>query len=283
MAHLMQFLKRHSLASGFLLMFLLTWPIDLANSKVLPIQFPFAVSILVGYGIFIAALIMTGLTLGRKDVLALLKRFLIWRVGWQWYLVALLLLPCLYGLAVGINSLLTQTPPDFHTVFAYKIFGASASLPVLILPYFLFDALTNGEEMGWRGYALPRLQSNYSALTASLILAVVWWLWHLPKFLAPGNTSSFPLFLVEMLPKAILYTWLYNHTRGSLLLVTLLHASGNTAGMFLPVANTQSGSNLGVLIIFIVLEFFVVLSIVIRERSAWLSDPTKIRLQHAPR
>ena len=162
--------------------------------------------------------------------LAVVKRFLIWRVGWKWYLAAFLLYPAIFVSAVLLNAAFTQTPMDFSTVAAHRIFGASASLPMFILPFFIFDALTNGEEMGWRGYVLPRLQAKHSALVSSLILGVVWGFWHLPKYLAPGNTGSFALGMVKILADAVLYTWLYNNTKGSLLLVTFLHAAGNTGG-----------------------------------------------------
>jgi uncharacterized protein len=239
-----EFLKRHSLVAGILLMFLLTWPIDLANSGVLPFSVPFPVYILLGWGFIVASLIMTGLTLGKDAVVALLKRFLLWRVSWKWYLVALSLFPLVNLVAVFLNAGLSGSPVDFSTVLAYKIFGPSASLPLLVLPFLLFDAVANGEEMGWRGYALPRLQARHSALVSSLVIGLIWGFWHLPKFLAPGNTSSFALFMVDTVAKAVLYTWLYNNTKGSLLLVTLFHAAGNTAGVFLPVANTVSGENL---------------------------------------
>lgn len=278
MQSLIRFLRQHTLISGIVLMFLLTWPIDLASSKVLPIQLPFAVYILVGYGFVIASLVMTGLTSGTDGIYAILKRFLIWRVSWKWYLVALLMLPGLYLLAVILNSALTQTSPDFSAVFAYKIFGPSANLPILVLPYFLFDALTNGEEIGWRGYVLPRLQSKHSVLASSLILGVIWWFWHLPKFLAPGNTSSFAIYLPEILPLAVLYTWLYNNTRGSLLLATLFHASGNAAGMFLPITNTISNSNIGAFLLFIILETLIAVVVIFSERSPQFSRKERIQI-----
>jgi len=145
-----EYLKRHSLISGIFLMFLFTWPIDLANSGFLPFEVPFAVYVTLGWGFIFASLIMTGLTAGRGGVITLVKRFLIWRVGWRWYLVAFLLFPLVFTSAVLLNAVWTQTPIDFSGVFAHKIFGESANLPAFILPFFIFDFLTNGEEMGWR-------------------------------------------------------------------------------------------------------------------------------------
>ena len=265
------FLKRHSLIAGLILMFLMTWPIDLANAGALPFQVPFAISILMGWGLSIAALIMTGLTQGRHAVVTLLKRFLLWRVNWKWYLVAFLLFPAIFSSAVMLNALWTQTPIDFSTVMAHKIFGASAELLLFIVPFFLFDAITNGEELAWRGYVLPRLQAKHSALVASLILGVIWGLWHFPRYLAPGNTGPFGWFMVKVLADAILYTWVYNNTRGSLLLVTILHAAGNTAGAFLPMANSVSGENLGVLIFAIVIELVVAVAVTLYAGPARLS------------
>jgi membrane protease YdiL (CAAX protease family) len=251
------FLRRHSLVIGILLMFLLTWPIDLSNAGVLNFQVPFAVYILLGWGFIFASLIMTGLTLGKDAVLTLLKRYLIWRVDWKWYLVAFFLIPAVSFLAILLNAATTKTPIDFSTVLAYEIFGPSANLVLLIVPFFLFDAIANGEEMGWRGYVLPRLQAKYSALTASLILSVIWAFWHIPKFVTNWNTVTFLWFTVDVIAKAILLTWMYNNTRGSLLLVTLFHASFNTAGVLLPIANNLTDSNMNMRAIIGILEIVV--------------------------
>ena len=232
------FIRRHSLLIGIFLMFLLTWPIDLANSGVLPFQVPFLVAYLVGYGIVFATLIMTGLTLGKSGVIALLKRFLIWRVGWKWYLVPFLLVPSMYLFILFLHAGISQTPIDFSTTFAYNFFGPNANFVLLVIPFLISDAITNGEEIGWRGYVLPRLQAKHSALTASLILGVIWGLWHLPKFVSHWDTAVFGWYCVQVLAQTIVYTWLYNNTKGSLLLVTLFHAASNTAAFFLPLSNT---------------------------------------------
>ena len=257
------FLKRHALVAGIGLMFLLTWPIDLAHSGILPLQVPFPVYLFLGWGFVAAALIMTALTLGKAGVVALLKRVLIWRVGWGWFFIALLLYPTILFCSVLISAAITQTSLDFSDVFAHRIFGASASLPIFIVPFFLVDAISNGEEIGWRGYVLPRIQANHSAFVASLIVGVIWGFWHLPKFLAPGNTSPFWLFMIRTMAAAVVYTWLYNNTKGSLLLTTMLHAAANTAGVFLPIANTAVGSNVNALVIQVILEVCVAIGVTV--------------------
>jgi membrane protease YdiL (CAAX protease family) len=114
---------------------------------------------------------------------------------------------------------------------------------ILIVPWFLFEMFTNGEEIGWRGYILPRLQVRYTALVSSLIVGVIWSVWHLPKFIGTGSSGgrSFAWFTVFCMASAILFTWIYNNSRGSLLLVPLFHATNNTAGMFLPVSFSAAG------------------------------------------
>lgn len=254
MPTLQSFLRRHALPIGLALMFAFTWPIDLARAGVLPIDVPFALYLFLGWGFIAASLLMTGLTEGRAGIGALLRRYLIWRVGWRWFAVAFLFYPAVFLTAVALNAARMGAAPDFDVSLAGRFFGAAANLPLFILPFFLFEALANGEEMGWRGYILPRLQARHNALVASLILGVFWGLWHLPKYLGPeGSGVSFALGMVKTVGDAILYTWLFNNTRGSLLLVTIFHAAGNTAGFFLPMANTTTATNTGALVIATVL------------------------------
>ena len=264
------FLKRHSLVIGICLMFLFTWPIDLAYAGMMPFQVPFAVYLFLGWGFVFASIIMTWLTLGRTAVVKLLKRFLIWRVGWRWYALAFLLFPAINLFAIALNTLISGTSLDFKDIFASGIFGESANLWLFVIPFFLVDAISNGEEIGWRGYVLPRLQAKYSALVSSLILGIIWGLWHLPKFLGESDASAFGLLMVRILASAILYTWLYNDTKGSLLLVTIFHAAGNTAGVFLP-------TNLQVELIIAVLTWIAALVVV--KNAGYLHLSPKLPVQ----
>jgi len=263
-------------------MFLLTWPIDLANWGIVPIQFPFIVYLFLGWGFIFASVIMTGLTLGKDGVVALLKRYVQWRLGWRWYLAAFLLTPSLIVLAVYINAALVGVPPDFSTVMAHKIFGGAAYLPLFILPFFLVDLISNGEEIGWRGYVLPRLQAKYSALTSTLILGVIWGFWHLRRYLSHWNTVSFAWFLVHAMAYAVILTWFYNNTKGSLLLVAISHASSNTAGLFMPMANTVSSENMGAYIIFVLLEVITAVMIIIVTGPERFSRTEPVQAQASP-
>jgi membrane protease YdiL (CAAX protease family) len=133
--------------------------------------------------------------------------------------------------------------------------------------------------MGWRGYVLPRLQAKYNAFSSSLIVGVIWGIWHLPKFLGAGVSSekSLAWFILAHLALAILYTWLYNYTRGSLLLVTLFHASGNTAGMFLPISFAVTGGI--VKNIMVVLYIFVAIVVIVAAGPANLSRKEEKQVQ----
>jgi CAAX protease family protein len=273
------FLKHYSLSMGILLMFAFTWPIDLAYAGLLPFQVPFLVYLFLGWGFVAASLLMTGLTLGKDAVKSLLKRYLYWRVNWKWFLVALVLEPFLMLLGVYVNARVTGVAPDFRNIMAYQIFGKSAPLWIFIAPFFLIDFICNGEEIGWRGYVLPRLQARHSALISTLIVGVIWGFWHLPKFLSNWNAVSFAWFMGHTIAAAFLYTWVYNSTRGSLLLVTLLHASSNTAGIFLPMANTVTSQNMGAYISYVLLEWVAALVIVRATGAANLSRTEDKQIQ----
>jgi membrane protease YdiL (CAAX protease family) len=102
-----------------------------------------------------------------------------------------------------------------------------------------------GEELGWRGFALPRLQARHGALRASVALGVVWALWHLPLFAVPGAPQGqvpFSLFLAQAVALSVLFAWAYNGTSGSLPIVLLLHASVNTWAGALRILPEATGS-----------------------------------------
>jgi uncharacterized protein len=169
------------------------WPIDLlwaANTRAWTrIVIPQPLTLIVGYGFVAASILATAVVSGRAGVVTLLRRFLIWRVGWKWYAAALFLPLFLFLTGLSLKFAITRVPPDFNNVFARNLFGQNANLWLFLIPFFLINVLINGEEIGWRGYVLPRLQSRHSALVSSLIIGVIWGLWHIPKFLRfiPSN------------------------------------------------------------------------------------------------
>ena len=177
------------------------------------------------FGPMVAAVIVTAQESGRAGLRSLLGRVVRWRVAPIWYGVALLgpIVLALGGMALHV--LLGGQPPNLLAMIG--------ALPtVLALFVYMFIQVGIGEEIGWRGYALPKLQSGYSALVSSVILGGIWLLWHLPLFFNPASGYSntpFWAFLIFMLPVSILITWVFNGTGGSTLMIMILHAVLNAS------------------------------------------------------
>jgi membrane protease YdiL (CAAX protease family) len=169
---------------------------------------------------------------GRRDLLgSIASRYRIWRVHPAWYLVAGLLAPAITLLSLGVRALADphfQVAPDSplgELLADLGVGGVALLFPLLILAWLPSSALL--EEFGWRGLALPLLQGRWNALTASVVLGLVWGLWHLPLMVANGE-SSVP-YLLLIVPQTVLMTWVVNSTRGSMLLAMLFHAGLATA------------------------------------------------------
>jgi CAAX protease family protein len=232
----MTLLKRSPLVAFFVLAYVIAWSTNLIQAGLLPFQLPLPLAdFLVNWAPGFAALIVAAAIGGLGGVRTLLRPLLMWRVGLGWYSVALLLPPLLVLAAIGLSVLLSGPLPQFSHTFGPQL----ALLPILLL-------FNMGEEIGWRGFALPRLQVRQNALNASLVLGVIWGLWHAPKFFLAGQgTSALPFFLaflVSVIAETMLITWVYNSTGGSLLLVTLFHFSSDAfLTMFLPAWISPSG------------------------------------------
>jgi membrane protease YdiL (CAAX protease family) len=176
----------------------------------------------------------------RRGVRTLLQTLAAWRVPPIWYVAALLLPAIISTAGIALLALLGQPLPPFPRIEPMR------ELLPLLLTTFVATLLYGGplgEEAGWRGFALPRLQAQHSPLVASLLLSVVWGLWHVPLHLAGVYHGIFPdglpgilLRIVTTIPTTVLFTWFFNRTRGNLWLVVLLHtAVNNAAGFWLPV------------------------------------------------
>jgi membrane protease YdiL (CAAX protease family) len=190
-----------------------------------------------GYMPSLAALTVTSLTLGKVGLVTLLKRLIRWRVGWGWYAVAIggYALLCL---AVIPEYALLGGAPALPLLSAQAAKLSPLSLLGMVCLILIVSTLINGEELAWRGFALPRLQARYGSLKASLILGVVWAVFHLPLFWTVGASQfgqSFWGLLIGAVSLSVLLTWVYNHTQGSLLLACLIHASANTWTQVFPI------------------------------------------------
>lgn len=235
-------LARHPLVSFFVMAYAFSWlvwtPWVLGEdgAGLLPIKLSDATSGLLNAaailaGPTLAAFIMTGTTEGGAGVRRLLGRYVLWRVGIQWYLFALIGVPLIMLLGTVVVS------GDLPNLGAL----GGPSYVLSYLAFFVLVFIFGGpllEEPGWRGFALPRLERLHGPLVGTLILGVLWALWHLPEFLVPswaassggGGILGITQFVVITITFAIVITWVFNNTQASLLLVMLVHASIDTFG-----------------------------------------------------
>jgi uncharacterized protein len=217
-------IRRRPLLVFFMLVFTITWAMWVPRAAGVPVG---AVGQLWTWVPAICALLAAALTGGRLAVGDLGSRLARWRVGWRWYAVVILgpatfsgTVALLYALLGG--SWAAAAPPVLRGETPLMF------VPLFLLVLFLTDGL--GEELAWRGFALPRLLLGYNALVASLILGILWALWHLPLVWtegAPLYQQPVWLLLLDVTAKSVLFTWVFLHTRGSVLLAALLHATTN--------------------------------------------------------
>ena len=206
-------------APFFVLAFAITWgaqlPGALMQRGVVPGD-PQPWLPLAGLGIFgplLAAVVVTRRERGMAAVWVLLARVLRWRVHAKWYLVALLPAALLALLLSLLNLVGRSGPVVYWPALGGIVFGIVMSLV---------------EEIGWRGFALPRLQERWGDIGASGVLGTLWYLWHLPMFFAQGVAWNLVLvLLLYFWGASLLLTWIYNGTGGSILLVSVAHLAAH--------------------------------------------------------
>jgi membrane protease YdiL (CAAX protease family) len=222
--------------SFFILTYLLSWgiwvPLLLARYGIGPFHVSADLSSVVRLlGVLMPA--AAALLLGGR---AVLSGLVVWRVGGRWWAAAALAQPAL-AITVGLlyNALDGQPPLAPAAPLSIVAFAVQA--------FFLLVA-TLGEEIGWRGLALPVLQQRHSPLAASLILGLVWATWHVPFWLILGTVqeqgwSYLALNYLFILPGTIYITWFFNHGRSSLLLAVAFHLTFNLVNvLWLPVTSS---------------------------------------------
>lgn len=238
----------------FLLAYAFSWvafvPLALQGQGVIS-GIPAWTHLLGAYGPLLAAVGITAVAQGCIGLTVLWRRVTLWRIGWRCWgvillspLIPFIVLALISGMATGDYISLTQ-------------FGRVAELPgVSGLTGWFIWLLTFGlgEEVGWRGFALPRLQRHYSARTASLILGLLWAGWHIPAFFYNYEPSLLAViaFTVSILSGTALLTWLYNSSSGSVLATIVWHGTYNAA-----VASAEGIVAAGVTAIFILAVIFI--------------------------
>ena len=175
----------------------------------------------------LVALALTERTEGHAATRGLLRQIFRWRVGARWYVFAIGYIPAIKLSVALVHRVATGAWPGFGQEPWYFMAAAIA----------ISTWAQAGEEIGWRGYALPRLSERFGLAPASVILGIIWACWHLPFFFIPASDTfgqSFPLYLLQVTALSVAMAWLYWRTDGSLLLVMLLHAAVNNTKDIVP-------------------------------------------------
>lgn len=231
-AQITTLIKKHSLVVFFVLAYAISWLIwlpQLASAQGFlktPVS-PY-LHLIGGFGPMLAAMIVTGITVGRTGLKELVGRMFRWHVGIVWHLIAWFSLVALFFIAAIIVRITSGVWPDLSR------FGQTTEYPQMpLLAYWVVNIIYGwGEETGWRGFALPRLQKNHNALAATFILSLFWALWHLPVFWFVDGFMNMGIggaigWFFSLWLGAVLMTWLYDSTRGSILIVAVFHGAIN--------------------------------------------------------
>jgi membrane protease YdiL (CAAX protease family) len=222
-------LKKNPVPAFFILTFVFAWSIWLPLGFLTP-ENPY-LSLPGAWAPTISALILIGLTEGKEGVLKFLRRLLYWRVGLGWYLVVLFGIAGIAYLAIGAGTLFGIPAPALSLPNGLPREMLPAFLPVI----FLINIFMGGplaEDIGWRGYILPKMREGMTTLHASILIGVIWAFWHLPYFIFPtwraavGNVPFF-WFLLLTTSWSVLFAWVYVNTE-SILMPVLFHAAINT-------------------------------------------------------
>jgi membrane protease YdiL (CAAX protease family) len=219
-------MKKHTLIWFIILAYGLSWiveiPLALQSNGIIHKVIPYSFHYLSGFGPLVASLIVTGLRDGSEGLKDLWQRMTKWKVEPVWWLVAVSPL-WIYLLVSTALWFIQGQKSDLISL------GQVDHLPPLGLSAILLWILTFGigEETGWRGFALPRLQNGRKALSATILLWMFWAFWHLPLFFYSYDFSIIPGMLIGLLGGAITFTWLYNSTGGSGLITAIWHGLFN--------------------------------------------------------
>ncbi len=262
------FFKRHPLWAYLIVAYVFSW----ALWSVLVVTAPpgamqagisptfFVLAILGGIGPSLAGIVTTAIVDGKEGLRDLFARFRWWRVGIGWYAVALLITPL-----VALATLAVEGALGMPTATLEEIIG---TLPISII-WPIFAAL--GEEFGWRGFYLPRLQKRHTALRSSIVVGVAWGLWHIPtQYLAfrqygllVAFAYVFVVHIVAITAQSTVMTWVHNNARQSLLLMILFHFGLTSTTLFLFPLNMPVMEDLRHQLIYAALYWLVALFVIV--------------------
>ena len=231
------------------------------------------------YGPTISAIIVEKITNGNQGIKELLKKLLIWKVHFKWYLFTFFIPVLLYGLAVLISKLF-----GFQLGQINLKEGLSSSF-LFILIALPFGPM--GEELGWRGFFLPRLLEKYNVWKSSIIIGFAWTIWHLASFTFPGaaipsifevNLWTLFLYLLTIMGESLLFTYLFLKTRFSVLIAILFHAVFNASSNIVLTIFPQTENIVEQREIIYIINFLLILllSIILLVRINKTDNPKKI-------
>ena len=290
-------IRRHPLIAFFIIAFagewIVTLPLVLAQNGVgllpytipeiglVPLSYWFAVLAAIA-GPTLASLTVTAVTTGKGGMRQLLRRYVLWRVGIRWYLLVLVGVPLIQ---LAFSSVFLGIAPLAAFIKQWPLFFATYLPNVLII----FLAVQIWEEGGWSGFVVPALQKRFGAWRACLVLGPLWALFHLPFFFVPGQIFDHKVDAITMIVQMVLLiivavltriimTWVFNNTKGSILIAILLHAaldasnSGSAYITHVLPASQNGGYGLGSALLF-PLVAAVVLLIFTKGRLSYKPEP----------
>jgi CAAX protease family protein len=214
MSEITRWTSRHRLSTFFFLAIAIAWlPWPFYEAGISPVAF-------LPFGPLVAALVVIGLTEGRRGYHTLGSRMIRWRVGWTWWVVALGLPLAVLAIATTANVTVWGAPAPVMADIAWGAIAVNFAVRFI-------DPTDGpmGEEPGFRGYALPQLQRRMPPLASGMVLGIMASLWHLPLVVV-GQLPAFGLIVTFAITQV--YVWLFNHTGGSVLLTLAFHVAQGT-------------------------------------------------------
>jgi len=281
MKRIKKFIKEKPLLAYLTFNYLISWAFLVPCYKILlnAEKGTFPILALIGlpgaYGPSIAALLILRITEGTGSIKRLLKKAIFWKLHAKWYLFIFLMPLALLAASVIISSIFFKFSLGKVDVWS----GLKVIFPfvMIALP---FGPM--GEELGWRGYLLPKLLEKFNPMLSSLILGAIWTVWHTASFGYPGaaipsifkvNAWTISLYFGTLLGESFLFTYIYLKTRGSVFLAILFHAVFNASAnviysVFLDIVSNVVHREIIYTVNLILLNFVGIILILVKKNSA---------------
>ena len=225
-------IKKYPLISYVILTYVISWSflypsfqMILANDGITPLSL---IGLIGAFGPTISAVIITRLTEGKEAVKRLLRKYLVFKVHYRYYVFVLLAPVVLQIIGILLSNVFGYTIGKFDLASGLKVY----------IPYILITVPFGplAEELGWRGFLLPKLLEKFDVIKASLLIGFVWSLWHLAAFSFPGaaipaefdvNLWSLSFYFLQLIALSLIFTYVFMKSRGSVFVAILLHAAFN--------------------------------------------------------